>query len=377
MKKYLGLVSVLLSVLVNAEINFEYSKLDEVPSKYQEGQPLGEYHFIKKSFGWKGEQGAIYYYRTNVRPEIMDWYGREYKDNKFYKRKGRPYKEYAPFVEEKINYENEDVSKTLYERNEATNMDVPLSQGPAQDDYWGCLHERPLFKIHWPNLKKIETAETDRQNSEYAVLITGDGDGGNMGGPVTGATNSLYMNIIDHSGVIVTKEPMLNVSYASYPLIDYELESEFFFDAYGIPIGSNREDLIPEDNIDLGAGRKGYGKLFAQDFNENGQQDLIFWHRIYKSHKAVKDPKTKEWDTSKRYFDFEREWFTWYEEDSTQDGFTEHKLTTEQAKQWLSDNQLGWNDGYPKDNSQCKYEGVRKIPMMTGVYDPELKPYQK
>lgn len=377
MKTYFGLALGLLSAYVNAEINFEYPELNEVPAKYQEGQSFGKYHFIKKSFGWKNNRSSIYYYRTNVRPEINDWYGDQYEDNKFYKRKGRPYKEYAPYVEEKINYENEGISKTLYERNEATNMDVPLSQGPAQDDYWGCLHERPLFEIHWANLKKVETAETDRENSEYAVLITGDGDGWSTGGQGAFASNSLYMNVIDNNGNITIKAPMLNVSYSSYPLIDYELDSDFFFDAFGIPEGTEREDLIGKNSQDPGAGRKGYGKLFGQDFNENGHQDLIFWHRIYKSHKAVKDPKTKEWDTSKRYFDFEREWFTWYEENKERTSFIKRELSIEQGKQWLSENQLGWNEGYPKDNSQCEYESVRKIPMMTGIYDPELKPYQR
>jgi hypothetical protein len=373
MRKFAGLCVLFLSICVKAEINFDYQVDRPTLDSFGTATRINEYHEIRDGQSITSKSGVLGYAYYGTRKEFWKSYGHEYTQMQLRKSMGMPYEEMDPIRYFKVYYKKVSVDiKYLVESEKGK-----LSQGPAQDDYWGCLHERPLFKIYWPNLKKIETAETDRQNSEYAVLITGDGDGGNMGGPVTGATNSLYMNIIDHSGVIVTKEPMLNVSYASYPLIDYELESEFFFDAYGIPIGSNREDLIPEDNIDLGAGRKGYGKLFAQDFNENGQQDLIFWHRIYKSHKAVKDPKTKEWDTSKRYFDFEREWFTWYEEDSTQDGFTEHKLTTEQAKQWLSDNQLGWNDGYPKDNSQCKYEGVRKIPMMTGVYDPELKPYQK
>jgi hypothetical protein len=376
MKLYLGLAVALLSAYVNAEINFEYSALDEVPDKFKEGQPFGEYHYVKDSFGLKNKQGTIFYYLTAVRPEISKWYRRELKISKLNKRKGRDYIPYLPLSEEKIIYANGSSESVLYEGE-----NIHLSQGPAQDDYWGCLHERPLFKIYWPLLNQNSDAQNSSNNagqdSEYAVLITGDGNGSSTGGHGASASDSLYVNVIDHTGKIAIKAPMLNVSYDSYPLIDYELEDYLFFTDAGIPDGSDREDLIAKDSKDPTAGRKGYGKLFAQDFNDNGQQDLVFWHRIYKSHKAVKDPKTKEWDTSKRYFEFEREWFTWYEENNERNGFIKRELTTEQGKQWLSDNQLGWNDGYPKDNSQCESEGVRKIPMMTGVYDPELKPYQK
>jgi hypothetical protein len=376
MKTYFGLALGLLSAYVNAEINFEYPELNEVPDKYQEGQSFGEYHYVKESFGLSGNNGMVYYYLIGVRPEISKWYRKELKLSKLNKRKGRDYIPYAPLSEEKILFSNGESESVLYE-----NESVYLSEGPAQDDYWGCMHERPLFKIQWPDLKKDKfqnsVSENNHQGSEYAVLITGDGDGWSTGGQGVSASDSLYMNVIDHSGEIVIKAPMLNVSYSSYPLIDYELEDDFFFTDAGIPRGSNREDIIGIDSRDPTAGRKGYGKLFSQDFNENGQQDLLFWHRIYKSHRSVKDPKTKEWDTSKRHFEFEREWFTWYEENKERTSFIKRELPIAQGKEWLSDNQLGWNDGYPKDNTQCKHSGLHKVPMMTNVYDPELKPYQR
>lgn len=378
MKLIISLVSfLLLSPSINAEVVFDYHIDSPTLKAYRTGTPIKEYHEVRDGQSITLKAGALGYANYGTRKEFWESYGYEYTQMQLRKSMGMPYEDMDPIGYYKVVYERLNGDKRYIIESEKR----ILSKGPAQDDWWGCLHERPLFKIQWPVLKKdkleISTSKDSDQDSEYAVLITGDGDGDNMGGPVTGATNSLYMNVIDHNGEIVIKAPMLNVSYASYPLIDYELESDFFFDIYGIPRGTNREDLIPEDDHDLGAGRKGYGKLFGQDFNDNGQQDLIFWHRIYKSHKAVKDPKTKEWDTSKRRFEFEREWFTWYEENKERTSFIKRELSIEQGKKWLSENQLGWNDGYPKDNTQCKYSSLHKVPMMTNVYDPELKPYQK
>lgn len=349
-----------------------------MPVPYAQHTHEGEYHEVVSDRSIFVNNGVVGYVSYNVRDEVLTVYRKKNRKSQIRASMGLPHAGLLPPYEyhRLISINDQNQGAVVHEYK-----DDLLSKGPAQDDYWGCLYERPLFKIQWPLIDKNsfskEELHSDSNGSEYAVLITGDGNGPSTGGQGTSASDSLYINVIDHGGDLVVKAPMLNVSYDSYPLIDYELKDDYFFTDAGIPKGSNREDLIAKDSKDPTAGRKGYGKLFGQDFNDNGQQDLVFWHRIYKSHKAVKDPKTKEWDTSKRRFEFEREWFTWYEENKERTSFIKRELSVEQGKKWLSDNQQGWNDGYPKDNTQCKHSGLHKVPMMTNVYDPELKPYQR
>lgn len=105
------------------------------------------------------------------------------------------------------------------------------------------------------------------------------------------------------------------------------------------------------------AGYRGYGKMFWGDLDGDNEQDLIVWHKFYRS-RLVKDPVKG----------FEPLYDT-YQSYRFQSGeYLPSALTSDQIKSWLTTHNLTWQKGFPT-YSECPGEEGKLIPEL---HDPLL-----
>src|SRR5690554_1852325 len=120
-------------------------------------------------------------------------------------------------------------------------------------------------------------------------------------------------------------------------------------------------------------GYRGYSKIYIDDFNKDGNTDILVWKKIYLS-KLEKDPQ--------RGFDLVRDEFAHYSRDLTAQQKSEAGVTGEYLPQdtrpetiqnWLSAKNLTWQKGFPS-KSECAGEEGKLIPEMhdTLLNDPDV-----
>lgn len=107
----------------------------------------------------------------------------------------------------------------------------------------------------------------------------------------------------------------------------------------------------------LDAARRAYAKLYAGDFDENGQPDMIVWRKQY---------HTRRTDDAVEGFELKEQAWLHY---TLIDGEYQPVETDEVTIQgWLAANNLTWSQGYPRV-SECGGEEGQLIPEM---HDPLL-----
>lgn len=220
---------------------------------------------------------------------------------------------------------------------------LPLGRGGY--DYYGCLDENPLFKTNF--IGDIEKDEL--------FVITGDGHHtDNMRG--AGVRDHLMLHVYGGEQYAKLFEVMLlAVNYLPWnpdnpPKNYYFPQSEY----------SSKKIRIEGQE---GEGRKLYSKLFFHDFNENNRMDVLIWQAEYKSRKITADKKPG--------FDLVSNNFFWYEEDDRGNGVEKKLISIKQAREWLENKNLTWENGWPSE-SLC-VGSKKELPIMVGVDDPELE----
>ncbi len=93
----------------------------------------------------------------------------------------------------------------------------------------------------------------------------------------------------------------------------------------------------------LAAGRYQYTKLFADDLDEDGKLELLFWHKRYRANDK-KDGLG---------FFLEKDYFTLYKENSAGSGFIKSQLDEGAGLTLLDLKKKSWNDGWPNDDHLC------------------------
>lgn len=125
---------------------------------------------------------------------------------------------------------------------------------------------------------------------------------------------------------------------------------------------------VMADNDTIDAGIRAYAKLYFGDFDKDGNRDILAWRKSYRS-KAGDDQATGFTKLRDVYQHFERDLKA---QGSLQAGVTGEYLPqeTEQdtIKQWLAENTLTWQKGYPA-KSECQGSEGQIIPEM---HDPLL-----
>ncbi|MDQ2075470.1 hypothetical protein [Marinimicrobium sp. ABcell2] len=102
---------------------------------------------------------------------------------------------------------------------------------------------------------------------------------------------------------------------------------------------------------------RGYGKLFLGDFNENGQSDILVWHKFYQSFTVA--------DATEG---FEHLYDTWLHYAWVDGEYQPQETNETTIRGWLAANELTWQKGYPS-KSECEGEEGELIPEM---HDPLL-----
>lgn len=120
--------------------------------------------------------------------------------------------------------------------------------------------------------------------------------------------------------------------------------------------------------VDVGMpGYRAYSKLYIQDFDDNNHLDIVVWRKVYRSNrKGEAEGFTllrNEWSH------FERDLEAQEESDAGVTGEYLPQDTEEDVIQdWLAENELTWQKGYPSE-SECEGEEGELIPEM---HDPLL-----
>jgi len=113
-------------------------------------------------------------------------------------------------------------------------------------------------------------------------------------------------------------------------------------------------------------GYRGYAKLFFGDFDGDEKADIIVWRKLYES-RLVGDPISgfrKLSDTFAHYTLIGGE-------------YALQKTESSLLREWLTDSQLRWSDGFPS-KSECESNKGQLIPEMHDrlLNDPDVLPLQ-
>ena len=104
-------------------------------------------------------------------------------------------------------------------------------------------------------------------------------------------------------------------------------------------------------------GYRGYGKLYVGDYDKNGNADIIVWRKLYISRMRTEEKGFKKVRDSLYHFE------------KTSTGECKQQITTDVViENWLRDNELTWQKGFPSF-SECEGEEGQLIPEM---HDPLL-----
>jgi len=120
-------------------------------------------------------------------------------------------------------------------------------------------------------------------------------------------------------------------------------------------------------------GYRGYSKLFIDDYDKDGNIDILVWRKIYRSNNKS--------NTVKGFTLIRNEW-QHFERDLVAQAALPAGVTGDVLPQptdaatiqtWLSENQLTWSKGYP-DLSECTGQETQLIPEMHDLLlnDPEV-----
>lgn len=109
-------------------------------------------------------------------------------------------------------------------------------------------------------------------------------------------------------------------------------------------------------------GYRGYAKLYFGDFDEDGSKDILVWRKLYVS-RLRNDPVDGFQKVSDSYLHYE----------ATDKGYVRAETEFSVVQQWLSVNELTWQDGFPTE-SECSGEEGAPIPEMHDplLNDPEV-----
>ncbi|GAA5526211.1 hypothetical protein Maes01_02810 [Microbulbifer aestuariivivens] len=127
------------------------------------------------------------------------------------------------------------------------------------------------------------------------------------------------------------------------------------------------------DNDRFGPALRAYSKLYFGDFDKDGSQDILVWRKLY---------KTNDKDESLEGFSKERDSYQHFEQNLSAQAKSDAGVTgeyipqeTEAATvvQWLVDNALTWQKGYPSRN-ECAAQQGELIPEMHDslLNDPDV-----
>ena len=113
-------------------------------------------------------------------------------------------------------------------------------------------------------------------------------------------------------------------------------------------------------------GYRGYAKLFFGDFDENEKGEIIVWRKLYES-RLVGDP----------ILGFKKLSDTFAHYKLTGGEYVLQKTESPELREWLSDRELYWSDGFP-NLSECESEKEQLIPEMHDplLNDPDVLPPQ-
>jgi len=264
------------------------------------------------------------------------------------KNNAKPYLDYSePFVLKGIPFERSDYQAiSIIKRNKVTHVlkkdyDLfPVSH--YGHDYYGCIGSKPVF-----------AAPLIEGKPDMFFAVTGRGYGTDQS-----VFDNHKLSIVGLKGTEVAVSEYLFIG--NYYVPPHAIDEKNTY-TYNYPAaGKDRLKDGMLNNQD-GRGRKKYAKLFVADFDKNNKLELVFWHRQYQS------TRTKG---KKVGMVFEKEWFTAYEENNTADGFNKKILTIQQGHTLLKEANLGWKQGYPKDNHLCTGR-LKRLPMMPLIYDSD------
>jgi len=346
--KKVSIIICALTIVVNsasAKIspNKRYQHYQFIPSYGEEKLPIKVKDIVNNSLsplmGVNYSYGYLYWeqrlvvgYGVDVIPEKNDeWQQLRMKDKE-------------PKLYEAISLFDEQKKKTNLIKVFRSYM-IPLDH--SANDFYGCIDKKPLF-----------TSPMIEGNGDALFAITGEGN--HLYNPQI--TDRITVNIFGDRLNWTFSEELFLANYYNEAGIDPK--SGFDFSDI-INFKTDYPLLVKNDS----RGRKKYAKMYIADLNQDGLLEMLFWHRQYQS--------TLISDKDKVGFTFEKQWFTYYVEQAATKlqpaKMVKAEISTELAQQLLKNNQLRWQDGYPKDNSLCKKVGVHAYPLMNYIIDDTIK----
>src|SRR5690554_6725500 len=207
-----------------------------------------------------------------------------------------------------------------------------------------------------------------------SLLNYGDFDADQKNELILFLGNTLTVFSPDYGRTIFSIWLSLNDWFTAEDSLEYYLEEDFSVNKK--PENPQYESRIAHKRYYQSVhvpGYRGYSKIYIDDFNKDGNTDILLWKKIYLS-KLERDPQ--------RGFDLVRDEFAHYSRDLTAQQKSEAGVTCEYLPQdtrpetiqgWLSAKDLTWQKGFPS-KSECAGEEGELIPEMHDVLlnDPDV-----
>lgn len=208
-----------------------------------------------------------------------------------------------------------------------------LPGGRHGGNYWGCLDEKPLFKLNFDSISNSEPSP------ELVFLVTGRG-GESWNSPMQAIDEEMTIEIFDARLKPIAKVPLMAVNIGSFRQAIGQ-EGMFAHRAY------SRQDWPTQRAKELGLGAGVFTKLFFFDGERAG---VLLWTKRVEA--VVFDRKLHHSEKRDERFLLAEESFLLIEREDER--WHANELGRYEAKSRLAEKQLNWASGYPQDNTLCE-----------------------